>query len=456
MLFHEYAFLFVFLPLLLAIYHLSPDRARNLVVFAGNCVFYAASSWFFLPLLLATISVDYWIGNRLHAAPSDRARRRWLLVSLVSNLGALGYFKYIGFITSTLRGLPGLEGVPLVEAPLPAGISFYVFQSMSYTLDLYRRKVTPARSFVDFGAFVTLFPHLIAGPIVRYDNVKDQLVSRSHDAPKLASGMYLLIIGLAKKLLVADTLASLADPIFDSPADPGLLGAWASILLYSGQIYFDFSGYSDMAIGLGRLVGFELPMNFCSPYKSEGFSEFWRRWHITLSSWLRDYLYVSLGGNRRGPTRTLVNLFLTMFLGGLWHGASWNFALWGMIHGGYLAVERVLGARSPMLRWPWWARRTFVFLAVTVAWTFFRIDHLDQSLRWIAAMFTGAGGLGTVEPEVALALAGMMWLLWVPRSSQERSPTYSPLELGALAACFVLSIIAGYGRGISPFLYFRF
>jgi alginate O-acetyltransferase complex protein AlgI len=456
MLFHEYAFLFVFLPLNLLIYSLLPKTLRNTWLFIANCTFYASSSWFFLPLLLFTIGLDYVVGARVAVIEDEPKRRGWLLVSLITNLLTLGYFKYAGFITRSLRAIPGLEAVPILDAPLPAGISFYVFQSMSYTIDLYRRRVKRARSFRDFGAFVTLYPHLIAGPIVRYEKIETQLVSREHSADKFARGVYLFVLGLAKKLLVADTLASLADPIFKSTTPSGFLGAWTSILLYAGQIYFDFSGYSDMAIGLGRMVGFELPINFDSPYKADSFSDFWRRWHITLSSWLRDYLYIPLGGNRLGKGRTYFNLFITMFLGGLWHGASWSFAIWGMLHGAYLAIERALGDESPLLRWPRSVRRLFVFGFVTIAWVFFRIEELPKAIAWLSAMFTGRYGLGTLHAPEALALGAMFFLIWVPRNTNEMKPSFAPVEVALATGCFALSLWVGYGRGISPFLYFRF
>ncbi len=345
MLFFEYSFLFVFLPCVLGVYSLLPAGRRNAWIFLASCAFYAASSWIFLPLLLGSVLVDYVAGGRIARAQSLRARRAWLTLSVAANLGVLAFFKYSGMLTSSFRALLGPDSIPLVDAALPVGISFYTFQSMSYTIDLYRGRVETARSLADFGAYVTLFPQLIAGPIVRFSHLQEQLRERIHSWERFAAGIQTFVVGLAKKLLVADTLASLSAPIF-AAGHPGALDAWTAMLLFAGQIYFDFSGYSDMAIGLGRMMGFELPQNFDAPYRATSFADFWRRWHITLSTWLRDYLYIPLGGSRRGMLRTYVNLTVTMLLGGLWHGASWNFVLWGGAHGTLLAAERLLRERG--------------------------------------------------------------------------------------------------------------
>jgi alginate O-acetyltransferase complex protein AlgI len=326
---------------------------------------------------------------------------------------------------------------------------------MSYTIDVYRRQVRPARRFSEFGTYVTMFPQLIAGPIVRFSVLQDQIAARVYTSERFASGAFFVVIGIAKKLLIADTLALLSDPLFRQ-ASPGLLSAWASMFLFAGQIYFDFSGYSDMAIGLGRMLGFEFPVNFDAPYKAASFSDFWRRWHITLSSWLRDYLYIPLGGNRHGAARTYANLMLTMLLGGLWHGASWSFMLWGFIHGSYLVVERVLGARVGFMRWPVRVRRVIVFVAVTVAWVPFKLEAIAQIKLWLSAMF-GAAPLGSLGLAPLLGVLAFFALVWLPPSSMRWRVSFSPAQtmwaLGLLSA----SILIGYGRlSSSPFFYFRF
>jgi alginate O-acetyltransferase complex protein AlgI len=453
-LFFDYAFLFLFLPVATLVHLRLPQRARNGWVLAASVVFYAASSLVFLPVLGTSLAVDYMAGARIDAAGSPARRRAWLAASLCVNLGLLAYFKYAGFLTGTLRDL-GLA-VPLWTVPLPAGISFYTFQSMSYTIDIYRREVRPTRSFTDFAAFVTLFPQLIAGPIVRYADIQRELYDRTVARDRAASGLLLLIAGLAKKLLVADTLAALSEPLFARHA-PGLIGAWVSMLMYAGQIYFDFSGYSDIAIGLGRLLGFEFPRNFDSPYRAVGFSDFWRRWHITLSSWLRDYLYVPLGGNRRGTARTCLNLIVTMLLGGLWHGASWTFVLWGAVHGFFLVAERLLGARNPLLRVPLAGRTVVVFALVTLAWVPFRSPDLHAVGTWWGAMLLGRGGLGSVDIRGVLAVAGLLALVWLPRNTGEWRPRYQPAAVAAAVALLLVTLLVGYGRlKASPFLYFRF
>jgi alginate O-acetyltransferase complex protein AlgI len=455
MLFFEYSFLFLFLPCVLGIYYsLSSPRMRNGWIFLASCIFYASSSWVFLPLLLGSVLVDYLAGGRIARADSRAARRRWLGVSIAVNLGVLAFFKYSGFLTSNLRALLSTDWIPLIEAALPIGISFYTFQSMSYTIDLYRGRVEPVRSFRDFGAYVTMFPQLIAGPIVRFSHLQDQLRERGHTLERFAQGLFTFVVGLAKKLLVADTLAALAAPIF-AARQPGLVDAWASMLLFAGQIYFDFSGYSDMAIGLGRMLGFELPQNFNAPYRASSFSDFWRRWHITLSTWLRDYLYISLGGSRRGVVRTYANLATTMLLGGLWHGASWNFVLWGGAHGILLAAERFLrdrGVPAPPLP----LRRVLVFLAVVAVWVPFKLESFSDTLTWLAALF-GGGGVGSVTWAQAVGVAAFLGLVWAPPLAVPEHPTFRSREVAFAAALFVASIFVGYGRvDVSPFLYFRF
>lgn len=449
MLFFDYTFLFVFLPAFLLIYAILPTRAKNAWILAGSLLFYAGSSFAFLPILVFSITVDYLVGRRITAS-EGRGRRAWLFVSLGINLGLLGYFKYVGLFTTTLQEL-GLTTIPIVEAALPVGISFFTFQSMSYSIDLYRRQIEPARSFVDFAAYVAMFPQLIAGPIVRFSQIEDALVERDHSDEKLVAGVQQFILGLGKKLLLADTAAALASPIF-ADADPTLPEAWIAMFLFSCQIYFDFSGYTDMAIGLGRLLGFELPKNFDSPYRSASFSEFWRRWHITLSSWLRDNLYIPLGGNRYGPLRTYFSLFATMLLGGLWHGASWTFVTWGALHGAYLAVERALRAQEAPRTLP---RIALVYVGTLIAWVFFRHATMDAALFWLGRMFGGA--LRADLPwELWAALPILALSIWGMPNTNQFAPRLRPRHIPALGVLFAVSLWVVYGRGLSPFIYFRF
>ncbi len=453
MLFFEYSFLFVFLPLVLAVYFSLPHAARNTWLLVSSCVFYSFSSWMFLPVLFCSIVVDFVAGGRIARTSDPAARKRWLILSLVTNLGALAGFKYLGLITSGLGDLFGHERIPLLEAALPIGISFYTFQSMSYSLDLYRRRIQPASSFRDFAAYVSMFPQLIAGPIVRYADLEPQLARREYSTDQFASGVYLFVVGMAKKLLIADTLAKISGTALCA-RDPGFCDAWIAMMLFSGQIYFDFSAYSDMAIGLGRLFGFEFPENFRSPYRATSFADFWRRWHITLSSWLRDYLYIPLGGSRRGALRTYLNLLVTMLLGGLWHGASWNFLLWGGVHGALLALERLCRGRLPAP--PKIARQVLIFLAVTAVWVPFKFEAFSETLLWWGAMFGGAG-LGSASLVEVGAAALMLLLVWLPRRIYDWDLRFDLPQIAYASALFISAILIGYGRvEISPFLYFRF
>jgi alginate O-acetyltransferase complex protein AlgI len=452
--FFEYGFLFVFLPITLIVHTTLPNRMRNAWLLVASLFFYSVSSLEFLPLILGTTLFDFFAGNRIAASERPGVRKFWVTASVTLNLGLLGYFKYIAFLSSIFRSLFG-PIVPVMTAKFPLGISFYVFLSMGYTIDVFRRRIQPARSPINFATFVTLFPHLIAGPIIRYADLSPQLESRQLEEGRFAAGIATFVLGLAKKLLVADTLARAADPIFKA-GSPGFIDAWASMFLYAGQIYFDFSGYSEMAVGLGRLLGFEFPPNFNSPYSSISFSDFWRRWHITLSAWLRDYLYVPLGGNRRGRIRTYCNLMITMLLGGLWHGASWSFVFWGAGHGSLLALERALAGRIN-IEIPDVLRKTFVFLCVTVLWVPFRLDNLALVGRWLAAMFLGARGFGSIPPAAALAAALFFSLTWLPKPSADGVIGRGIATPAAVSLVFLLTLLVGYGRlSSSPFLYFRF
>lgn len=454
MLFHELTFLFVFLPVVAGVCFVLPARLRNPFLLVASVFFYAVSSLAFLPVLFAAMAIDYVAGARIAAAPGPATRRAWLVLSVTSNLLILGFFKYAGLVSGTLADL-GL-GVPVVDVALPVGISFYTFQSMSYAIDLYRGKAHRARSLTDFALYVTMFPQLIAGPIVRYVDVEAQLVEREETPEKILDGVDLFVVGLAKKLLLADTAAAIADPIFTRGA-PTPLEAWVAVFAYAAQIYYDFAGYSDMARGLGRMFGFEFPKNFDSPYQATSFQDFWRRWHITLSTWLRDNLYIPLGGSRHGTARTVLALAATMLLGGLWHGASWSFLVWGGLHGLYLGLERALRGRVPAP--PVAVRRVIVLLGVLVAWVFFRIEDVGDALRWLSAM---AGVVPAAPWSVPLHAAewvflGVAWaaaLLLPNADAIDRRPT--PRRIALTVATLVVSLVVGQGRGISPFLYFRF
>ena len=465
MLFNSYEFLFVLLPVVLAGYYLVLPKAwRHGWLALCSFVFYGWWDYRYCGLLLVAISIDYVAGGRIAATADSAKRRRWLLASICSDMGMLGFFKYYdlgaGTANALAQALGGGEWVPLLHLVLPVGISFYTFQSMSYSIDIYRGQARPARSFIDFACYVSLFPQLVAGPIVRYHELDNQLRVREHSWAKAGAGIVLFVLGLAKKVLLADAVAPMADWGF-SQASIGFAGAWSSLVAYTCQIYFDFSGYSDMAVGLGLMLGFQFPQNFNSPYQSASITEFWTRWHISLSAWLRDYLYIPLGGNRKGPLRTYVNLFLTMLLGGLWHGASWTFMLWGAYHGSLLALERMNRKRGFAWGLPRPAQIGFTFALAMLGWVLFRASTLEGAGRMFAGLL-GLNGWGTAYPagEAGLLNWGMgllsLGLVFAAKNSWEiRWRPGWRLALG-LVLLFALSVGTLLVNTGSPFLYFQF
>ena len=466
MLFNSYEFLFFLLPLVLAGYYLFlPKRWRHGWLALGSFVFYGWWDYRYCGLLLLAITIDYLAGGRIGAATDPAKKKRWLWVSICSDMGMLGFFKYYDLGAGTANALAewagaGAGAIPLLHLVLPVGISFYTFQSMSYSIDIYRGQARPAKSFVDYACYVSLFPQLVAGPIVRYHELDEQLRVRTHSWAKAGAGVTLFVLGLAKKVLLADAVAPMADWGF-SQASIGFAGAWSSLVAYTLQIYFDFSGYSDMAVGLGLMIGFQFPKNFNSPYKSASITEFWQRWHISLSAWLRDYLYIPLGGNRKGAVRTYVNLFLTMLLGGLWHGASWTFMLWGAYHGTLLAVERMLGKHGLAWRLPRPLQIGLTFVLVMFGWLLFRATTLEGWDR-MAKGLAGANGWGAAYP---LADAGALnWGMWlfclvlVFAAKNTWEIRWQPrwrLALG-LGLLFLISVGTFLVNTSSPFLYFQF
>jgi alginate O-acetyltransferase complex protein AlgI len=444
----------------------------------GSYVFYAAWNPPFVALLWLSTVVDWYAGKRLEKENRKAMRRLLLLSSVVTNLGLLGFFKYGGFLLENFVAFTDLLGFEFQPASpdiiLPVGISFYTFQTMSYTLDIYRKKMAPAESFLDFALYVTFFPQLVAGPIVRSGHLIPQFREpRKATGSDLSWGLGLLSLGLFQKVVLADgLLASTADAVFDSADPVNGRDAWIGTLAFSGQIFCDFSGYSTCAIGIGRCLGFSLPQNFHSPYAAIGFSDFWSRWHISLSSWLKDYLYIPLGGNRRGRMRTYANLMTTMFIGGLWHGASWTFVAWGVIHGLYLSLERFLAA---ILVGRAWARSTAIrlgagvltYFMVTLTWVFFRSQNFSTAWKLLQSMF-GAGVASRILTDLAIAqvlvvtggLVGVQWCLRNTRFEKvvERAPWWL---IGPGWAVMVLVLVATFvylqsRRGSTPFIYFQF
>jgi alginate O-acetyltransferase complex protein AlgI len=466
MLFNSYEFLFFLLPLALVGYYLLlPKAGRHGWLVLCSYAFYGWWDYRYLALLLLTTAIDYVAGGRIAAADTPVARKRWLRLSVCSDLSILGFFKYYDLGAGTANRLGqwlGAESalVPMLHVVLPVGISFYTFQAMSYSIDIYRGNARPAKNFVDFACYVSLFPQLVAGPIVRYRELDAQLRRRSHTWAKAGSGIALFVLGLSKKVILADAVAPLADWGFAQSAI-GCLGAWSSLLAYTMQIYFDFSGYSDMAVGLGLMLGFQFPQNFNSPYKAASITDFWRRWHISLSSWLRDYLYVPLGGNQKGPARTYANLFLTMLLGGLWHGASWTFMLWGGYHGLLLALERMNGKRGFAWRLPRSIQIATTFALVAFGWVLFRAPSLEGAVL-VAKGLLGMNGIGEAYPMGPLGMlhwsllplcAGLVFGCRNSWEIQWKPGWGSLLGLGLL---FVVCVAAMLVNTSSPFLYFQF
>jgi alginate O-acetyltransferase complex protein AlgI len=417
MLFNSLSFLLAFLPVTVIGYFL---LARRNNVFAAGWL--AAASLFFygwwdvryVPLLLSSIAVNYGCAYRIRESSEPSQKKRWLIISVAANLLLLGYYKYANFFLSTTGALSGASFQAL-DIVLPIGISFFTFTQIAFLVDTYQGKVKEYR-FIHYVLFVTYFPHLIAGPVLHHKEMMPQFADDKNYRPSSANfavGLTIFCIGLAKKVLIADNLAPYANDVFNSPEEPSFFIAWGGVLAYTFQLYFDFSGYSDMAIGLSRLFGVRLPLNFDSPYKAANISEFWRRWHMTLSRFLRDYFYIALGGNRLGRTRRYVNLMITMVLGGLWHGAGWNFAIWGGLHGLYLVVNQVWIGLADRFRLPreipvWkWVATAITFFAVCFAWVFFRAADLAIASEIIRGM---TGGFGISVPDVIGARLGSLRL----------------------------------------------
>ena len=474
MLFNSLEFL-VFFPIVLAVYYVLSTRAQNAWLLLASYVFYGWWDWRFLGLILLSTVVDFFVGQRIHASDDDRARKRLLAVSIATNLGILGIFKYYGFFVES--GVAMLEAagfqahVSTLQIILPVGISFYTFQTMSYSFDIYRRRIEPTRNFLNFGLFVAYFPQLVAGPIERAHHLLPKLEAvRRIRWLDIAVGFELILIGFFKKVAVADTLGPIVDSRF---ADPSLSSGGdllITIYLFAFQIYGDFSGYSDIARGVSRFFGVDLMRNFNQPYLSQSITEFWRRWHISLSTWLRDYLYIPLGGNRKGPRRTYVNLMATMLLGGLWHGANWTFVVWGGLHGLYLAVHKALlgdrrvTAETPRFGTHYLVRVFVTFHLVCLAWVFFRaadfataIEILVRIVSWEARP-SDMDGIGIGE-RIALLVGTMVLLDWLQAKRGDHAVMvrwhWVPRAFG-YAALILLTLTIGNLTDEVPFIYFQF
>ena len=466
MVFSSLEFIFVFLASVLAVYYLVPPKARNIVILLFSLVFYGWGEPVYVFLMIATITVDYICGYIIGRDLDSKPKRAkvTLIISIVINLALLGVFKYYDFFAGTLNSLLGRGVFPTLGLTLPIGISFYTFQALSYVIDVYRRDARVQKNIAAFGTYVTLFPQLIAGPIVRYADVDDQLRERTHSLTLFASGCRTFICGLAKKILLANAAGAMWNSL-SAAAEPDALGAWLAIVFYTFQIYFDFSGYSDMAIGLGKMFGFSFRENFYYPYVSESITEFWRRWHISLSTWFREYVYIPLGGNRKGVGRTYFNLFCVWLLTGLWHGASWNFVLWGLYYFALLVIEKTFLLRL-LERAPKFLRHIYSMAAVIFGWLLFVIEDVSSIGAYLSRMFGGTGVFATqitvYELVRNLMFLAILILASTPAPKKLWYKLYSkgtPWRIVQSVVCaiaFVLCIAYLVDSSYNPFLYFRF
>ena len=470
MVFSSLIFLFAYLAVTLVLYYAVPFKARNAVLFVVSLIFYGWGEPKYIVVMLFSILVAYifgfFVGKYRESAP--KKARAYLIVSILLNLSALLFFKYANFFIENLALIPGLSGLKPIEGlKLPVGISFYTFQIMSYTIDVYRGDARVQRRIVPFGAYVTLFPQLIAGPIVRYSDVDEQLTNRKETVDKFASGVQRFCAGLAKKVLLADTVYVLLGYYHDAFAfEQTVLGAWLIVILYTFQIYFDFSGYSDMAIGLGRMLGFEFLENFNYPYISKSITEFWRRWHISLSTWFREYVYIPLGGNRRGKLRQYRNIAVVWLLTGFWHGASWNFLLWGAYFCVLLIVEKLC-----LYKWlqkaPAVLAHLYTMFFVCISWLIFYFTDLGEGLTCLKAMF-GVGVSSFATPTVVYDLLRYLPLLLIcvlaatplPKrlfdALKNRFVTMRYAQVLLIAGAFLVITAYLVDSTFSPFLYYRF
>ncbi len=459
MVFSSLLFLFRFLPVCLLAYYLAPKRLKNLVLMLASLFFYAWGEVRYLPIMLASILVDYGCGQGLKRFPENKAMRRFFLgLSMFFNLGMLFFFKYTNFFLENIGALTGLS-FPQMGLTLPLGISFYTFQTMSYTIDVYLKKVEPEDNIIDFGAFVVLFPQLIAGPIVKYSDVAKELKSRRLTPDGLTEGVRLFIMGLGSKVLIANNVGALWTDVegmaLSAISTPM---AWLGALAFSLQIYFDFSGYSLMAIGLGRMLGFNFPQNFNYPYTAVSITDFWRRWHMTLSSWFREYVYIPLGGNRAGTAKTIRNMLIVWAATGFWHGASWNFVLWGLFFFVMLVLEKWVLA--PFMDKHRLLSRVWVLFLLLLSWMLFAITDFSRLAEYFTRMFVFTGGSDWLYYlrcyGVSLLLGCVLSAPVLKRLYDKVLCRHPAVEMLLLAGVLLLSTAYLVDATYNPFLYFRF
>lgn len=466
MVFSSTIFLCVYLPLVLLGYYICPKKGRNLFLLIASLVFYAWGEPKYVFLMIFSILVNYIFGRLMDKHRENKKRLKLMLVlSVVIDIGLLSVFKYTDFIITNVNAIFGAN-FDLLNIALPIGISFYTFQAMSYTIDVYRNDVRVQKNLIDFGMYITMFPQLIAGPIVRYADVQDQLAERSVTTADFSEGVMRFVVGLGKKVLLANQMGAVWSEIYALGGDVSALMAWTGAIAYTFQIYFDFSGYSDMAIGLGRMFGFKFPENFRYPYQSVSITDFWRRWHITLSTWFKEYLYIPLGGNRRGLARQALNLLIVWSLTGFWHGAGWNFVLWGLYYFVILFIEKLFLLKA-LDKLPKFFRHVYALLLIIIGWVIFASDDVSVLLPFLGSMFGANGAIGGMDVYTLLTKAVLLIICCIASTELPKklflSATGAMNEKAAFTlksvmtiALLALSMILLIGDSYNPFLYFRF
>lgn len=466
MVFSSTIFLCVYLPLVLLGYYICPKKGRNLFLLIASLVFYAWGEPKYVFLMIFSILVNYIFGRLMDKHRENKKRLKLMLVlSVVIDLGLLSVFKYTDFIITNVNAIFGAN-FDLLNIALPIGISFYTFQAMSYTIDVYRNDVRVQKNLIDFGMYITMFPQLIAGPIVRYADVQDQLADRSVTTADFSEGVMRFVVGLGKKVLLANQMGAVWSEIYALGGDVSALMAWTGAIAYTFQIYFDFSGYSDMAIGLGRMFGFKFPENFRYPYQSVSITDFWRRWHITLSTWFKEYLYIPLGGNRRGLARQALNLLIVWSLTGFWHGAGWNFVLWGLYYFVILFIEKLFLLKA-LDKLPKFFRHVYALLLIIIGWVIFASDDVSVLLPFLGSMFGANGAIGGMDVYTLLTKAALLVICCIASTELPKKLFLSAAGAMSEKAAFTLksvmtiallalSMILLIGDSYNPFLYFRF
>lgn len=466
MVFSSTIFLCVYLPLVLLGYYICPKKGRNLFLLIVSLVFYAWGEPKYVFLMIFSILVNYIFGRLMDKHRENKKRLKLMLVlSVVIDIGLLSVFKYTDFIITNVNAIFG-SSFDLLNIALPIGISFYTFQAMSYTIDVYRDDVRVQKNLIDFGMYITMFPQLIAGPIVRYADVQDQLAERSVTTADFSEGVMRFVVGLGKKVLLANQMGAVWSEIYALGGDVSALMAWTGAIAYTFQIYFDFSGYSDMAIGLGRMFGFKFPENFRYPYQSVSITDFWRRWHITLSTWFKEYLYIPLGGNRRGLARQALNLLIVWSLTGFWHGAGWNFVMWGLYYFVILFIEKLFLLKA-LDKLPKFFRHVYALLLIIIGWVIFASDDVSVLLPYLGSMFGANGAVGGMDVYTLLTKAVLLIIcciastelpkkLFLSAAGAMNEKAAFTLKSVLMIALLALSMILLIGDSYNPFLYFRF